>query len=59
MVTRTIGQYWEIIELEKDKEDWGCYIEKIILYFEVNEIEEDSKKTAILLSSVWQRRTKL
>lgn len=59
MVTRTIGQYWEIIELEKDKEDWGCYIEKIILYFEVNEVEEDSKKTAILLSSVWQRRTKL
>lgn len=59
MVTRTIGQYWEIIELEKDKEDWGCYTEKIILYFEANEVEEDSKKTAILLSSVWQRRTKL
>lgn len=59
MVTRTIGQYWEIIELEKDKEDWGCYIEKIILYFEANKVEEDSKKTAILLSSVWQRRTKL
>ena len=30
MVTRTIGQYGKMIEFEKDKEDWECYIEKII-----------------------------
>ena len=52
LVTRTIGQYRKISEHEKDKEDWVCYIERIMLFFEANKIEEDSKKSAILLSSV-------
>ena len=52
MVTGSIGQYGKINEYEKDKEDWICYIERIILFFEANEIQEESKKKAILLSSV-------
>ena len=52
MAIRTIGQYGKISEHEKDKEDWVCYIERIMLFFEANKIEEDSKKRATLLSSI-------
>ena len=44
MATRTICQYRKISELEKNKEDWVCYIERIMLFFETTEIEEDSKR---------------
>ena len=54
-----ICQYIKISEYEKDKEDWVCYIKRIMLFFEANEIEEDSKKRAILLSSVGQKSIKL
>ena len=52
MAMRTIGQYKKISEYEKDRENWVCYIERIMLFFEANEIEEHSKKRALLLSSV-------
>ena len=52
MTKRTIGHYGEISEYEKDKEHWISNIEMIMLFFKTNEIEEDSKKRAILLSSV-------
>ena len=52
MAKGSIGQYGKINEFEKDKEDWICYVERIILFFEANEIQEESKKKAILLSSV-------
>ena len=52
MATGSIDQYGKINEYENDKEDWICYVERIILFFEANEIQEESKKKAILLSSV-------
>ena len=52
MTKRTIGQYGKISEYEKDKEDWVCNIKMIMPFFKINEIEEDSKKRAILLSSI-------
>ena len=48
----TIGQYEKAGESKKDKEDWVCDIERIMLFFEANEISEDSKKRALLVSSV-------
>ena len=52
MATRAIGQFGKLKEYEKDKEDGVCYIERIMLFFEANETQEDNKKRAILLSSV-------
>ena len=52
MALRAIGQYKKISDCEKDKKDWVCYIEKFMLFFEANKIEEDSKKKTILLSNV-------
>ena len=51
MATR-MSQYGKVDEYEREREDWVSYIERIMLFFEANEIEEDSKKKAILLSSV-------
>ena len=52
MALRAIGQYRKVSDYEKDKKDWVCYIEKFMLFFEANEVEEDSKKKTILLSNV-------
>lgn len=52
MAKMTIGQYGKAGECKKDKEDWVCDIERIMLFFEANETGEDSKKRALLVSSV-------
>ena len=41
MATGT-GQYKKKGQYKKDNEDWVCYIERIMLFLEANEIEEDS-----------------
>ena len=56
MAKMTIGQYGKAGECKKDKEDWVCDIERIMLFFEANETGEDSKKRALLVSSLETKR---
>ena len=43
--------YGKLSEFEKDKEDWTSYVERLELFFKANEITEEDKQKAILLSS--------
>ena len=43
--------YGKLSEFDKDKEDWTSYVERLELFFEANEIEQEEKQKAILLSS--------
>ena len=43
--------YGKLSEFDKDKEDWTSYVERLELFFEANDIEQEEKQKAILLSS--------
>ena len=43
--------YGKLSEFDKDKEDWTRYVERLELFFEANDIEQEEKQKAILLSS--------
>ena len=56
MATATIGK---IDEFDSDKEGWESYCERIQLYFTANEITENDKKRAVLLTVVGSKTYKL
>ena len=56
MAKWTIGQYDKISEHEKDKEDWVCYNERIMLLSEANKLEQDSKKESDIIIQRWDRK---
>ena len=56
MAKWTIGQYDKISEHEKDKEDWVCYNERIMLLSEASKLEQDSKKESDIIIQRWDRK---
>lgn len=47
-----MAQYGRIGEFDPEKEDWDLYVECLAHYFAVNDINEDKKQKAILLSVI-------
>ena len=47
----TVGAYGKIGEYNPDCDDWTEYVEQMEHFSSANDIEEESKKKAILLSS--------
>ena len=45
------GNYRKLSEYDSSKEDWQSYIERLELYFTANDIDDDEKRKAILLTS--------
>ena len=43
--------YGKLTEFDKSTEDWSSYVERLQLFFEANEITNEGKQKAILLSS--------
>lgn len=51
MATSTNQNFGIVNEYDAEKEDWSSYIERIELFYVANDIEDEVKKRAILLSS--------
>ena len=45
------SNYRKLSEYDSSKEDWQSYIEKLELYFIANDIDDEEKRKAILLTS--------
>ena len=45
------GNYGKLSQQDSSKEDWQSYIEILELYFTVNDIDDEEKRKAILLTS--------
>ena len=41
----------KIIEFDASKEDWKNFVEKLIIFFATNDVTDNNKKRAVLLSS--------
>lgn len=54
-----MATYGKVSEYNHDVEDWAEYIEQLKSYFTANDIADDAKKAAILLSSVGATTYKL
>ena len=46
-----MGNYGKLSEYNSSKEDWQSYIERLELYFTANDIDDEVKRKAILLTS--------
>ena len=53
------GLFGDIAEFNKSSDDWESYHERLEFYFAANEVDDDGKKKAILLSSVGSDTYKL
>jgi len=40
-----------VLPFDPDKEDWSTYVERLDYYLVANEVEDDAKKVAILMSN--------
>ena len=45
------SNYGKLSEYDSSKEDWQSYIERLELYFTANDIDDEEKRKAILLTS--------
>jgi len=53
-----MATHGSVLLFDPDKEDWSAYMERLDYYLVVNEVEDDTKKVAILMSnSVWDIRS--
>ena len=46
------GDYGKLSEYDSSKKDWQSYIERLELYFTANDIDDEEKRKAILLTYV-------
>ena len=54
-----MGSHGTVTEFDKSKESWSSYIERLEFYFDANDVFDDTKRRAILLTNIGAETSKL